>query len=794
MSKDKDQDLPENFFSKLHAEEPEAPAAGSPNVQALEQRWVNGLIAQADDETAAANGAADTFGLGAGENQDPESMELVERIAARLANQVEDQRFLVDQPGSDSERDDAIRQLTHRNWQAYLAGESKETLGFSFDRQRVLPLNPGEEEHGRIFRLRVRDEVIGRLTVDSSVPDDEDAAGLIDVISERLSAHLDGLRLAEQREQALAETETLHAISSRLSTAQTLEDALASISEPSRITGVHDSRLFTVSLDDRGQPESLTLAAIWYPEDGAQIVPVSAHFNLIDYPAYGQFFKDPFNPQLIADVKASIEIGADARDLFIRSGAEAAAVLPLAINGRWSGVIVISWPEPHPFNDLERRLYASLSRQAAVVVNNRLLLDQTRKRAQELQIVAQVSTAASTILDPHELLRVVVDLTKVSFSLYHVEVYLHRPGENILEVVAGAGETGQMLVDRQPWLQFDSPSAVAQSARQRQVVIVNDKRANPGFIPNHLLPDVHSEMALPMIVGDRLLGVFHLQASTANRFSREDARIFTTLSSQVAVALQNAELYAEQAATVERLRELDHLKSAFLANMSHELRTPLNSILGFAEVLLLELDGPLNEIMTSDIRLIEKNGKHLLSLINDVLDMAKIEAGKMNLTFEKFVLRELMEETIDITGSLAREKSLFLEIAPSSQDAIELFADRVRIRQVLINVVANAIKFTENGGISMRVVQFPEERKLHIYVKDTGIGISREKLELIFESFSQVDTSTTRKASGTGLGLPISRRLVEMQGGRLWAESSSTPGDGSTFVIELLFEAEKRLL
>jgi signal transduction histidine kinase len=301
-------------------------------------------------------------------------------------------------------------------------------------------------------------------------------------------------------------------------------------------------------------------------------------------------------------------------------------------------------------------------------------------------------------------------------------------------------------------------------------------------------------MALPMVVGERLLGVFNVQSSTVNRFTREDARTYTTLASQIAVALQNAELYAEQAATVERLRELDHLKSAFLANMSHELRTPLNSILGFAEVLLLELDGPLNETMSNDIRLIEKNGKHLLSLINDVLDMAKIEAGKMNLAFDKFLLRELLEETMDITSSLAREKSLYLVIAPESQDRINLVADRVRIRQVLINVVANAVKFTEKGGITLCVIQLPDERKLHLQIRDTGIGIPTDKLELIFESFSQVDTSTTRKAGGTGLGLPISRRLVEMHGGRLWAESSGVPGQGSVFNIELPFEASKRIL
>ena len=655
----------------------------------------------------------------------------------------------------------------------------------------MLPLATTQPLSEDAFPLKVREEVIGHLAVDVPAAQHEEAAGLINAISDRLGSHLDGLRLAEQREQALAESETLYGISSRLSTAQSIEDALSSVSEPSRSAGVRDSRLFFVTLNEHGQPEGLNLAAIWYPEEGAETIPSSSHFLLDDYPVYRNVLADPNNPMLVDDVLIDPRLDQAARDLFIRTGARGMAVLPLAINARWVGVIFINWETPHSFSEQEQRLYASLSRQAAVVVNNRLLLEQTRKRAQELQTVAQVSTAASTILDPEELLQSVVDLTKSSFGLYHAQVFLLREKEYLLEVVAGAGEIGRQIVSQNPVLPLGSATTAARTARERQVVIVNDVQNDPDFVVNPLLPDVRSEMALPMVIGDRLMGVFNVQASATNRFAREDARIYTTLASQIAVALQNAELYAEQAATVERLRELDHLKSAFLANMSHELRTPLNSILGFAEVLLLGLDGPLNEIMDNDVHLIEKNGKHLLSLINDVLDMSKIEAGKMNLTFDRFNLRDLMDETLDITSSLAREKSLYLRIEPDSQDTLELVADRVRIRQVLINVIANAVKFTEQGGVSIRAVQFPEQRKIQLQVKDSGIGVPQDKLELIFELFSQVDTSTTRKAGGTGLGLPISRRLVEMHGGHLWAESLGEVNEGTTLIIELPFEATK---
>jgi signal transduction histidine kinase len=244
----------------------------------------------------------------------------------------------------------------------------------------------------------------------------------------------------------------------------------------------------------------------------------------------------------------------------------------------------------------------------------------------------------------------------------------------------------------------------------------------------------------------------------------------------------------EQAATVTQLRELDRLKSSFLANMSHELRTPLNSILGFTDVMLEGLDGPLSEYMDNDLRLIQKNGQHLLHLINDVLDMAKIESGRMNLHPETFKVHSVLDEVVSITSTLASEKNLALFIDEESDKDVEVYADNTRLRQVMINLVNNSIKFTEQGRISLRVKPMDGARVL-ITVKDTGIGIPPDKLEAVFQEFTQVDTTTTRKVGGTGLGLPISRRLVEMHGGRLWAESTGIEGEGSSFHVELPFEA-----
>lgn len=337
-------------------------------------------------------------------------------------------------------------------------------------------------------------------------------------------------------------------------------------------------------------------------------------------------------------------------------------------------------------------------------------------------------------------------------------------------------------------IQIDTErSFVARASRERKSIIVNDVRAEAGFLPNSMLPETRSEMAVPMIAGDKVIGVFDVQADTLGHFTDEDANIYTTLATQVAVALQNARLYVEQAATVTQLRELDKLKSSFLANMSHELRTPLNSILGFADVMLEGLDGPLSDNMNNDLGLIQKNGQHLLHLINDVLDMAKIDSGKMNLNVEKFNVHELLTDVTSITSSLAKEKSLALIIESDSDHEVEINADKVRLRQVMINLVNNAMKFTDKGSISIRATR--ENKKVLISVKDTGIGISLDHLETVFQEFTQVDTTTTRKAGGTGLGLPISRRLINMHSGRLWAESTGINGEGSTFYVTLPIEA-----
>ncbi len=300
-------------------------------------------------------------------------------------------------------------------------------------------------------------------------------------------------------------------------------------------------------------------------------------------------------------------------------------------------------------------------------------------------------------------------------------------------------------------------------------------------------PPTDISLSKPLLVRGEPIG--ELAIAGMNDISPEVANLMDAIAAQASVHLEALRLTEELQKRAAELQELDRLKSSFLANMSHELRTPLNSILGFSDVMLEGIDGPLTDYMENDLRLIQKNGQHLLSLINDVLDMAKIESGRLNLHPEKFKVHDILENVISITSTLANTRNLALYIDPDSDKELEIIADNTRLNQVMINLVNNSIKFTDTGQVMICANPLDND-KILITVKDTGIGIPADHLEKIFQEFSQVDTSTTRKVGGTGLGLPISRRLVEMHGGRMWAESDGIPGAGSTFYVELPIEAK----
>jgi signal transduction histidine kinase len=446
------------------------------------------------------------------------------------------------------------------------------------------------------------------------------------------------------------------------------------------------------------------------------------------------------------------------------------------------GQITVENDPNNPLTEDEVSLIQAVTRQASAALENLTLLAETRKRAVELETVSQVGTATSTILESERLLKSVVDLTRQSFNLYHVQIFLIDDERDQLRLVAGSGAVGDRMKNQNWRVRLDHDGLLTQVVRSRTGIVVDDIRQEAYYQPNPILPDTRAELALPMIAGNNLMGVFDVQADRPGFFSDADIVIQNALATQVAVALQNAILYEEQIQTAEKLREVERLKSEFLASMSHELRTPLNSIIGFADVLLEGLDGELNPRMREDVQLIRDSGQYLRELIGDILDMSKIEAGKMKLRYELIDVPELANEILANARTIAvgfrkEHLNIHAEVTPNVNT---VYADRTRLKQVIYNLMSNAIKFTETGRIrlSMRY----EANWFLTSVSDTGIGIKDEDLHLIFEQFRQVDNTLTGVA-GTGLGLPISKSLIELHGGQLYVQSAS--GQGTKFWFKI---------
>lgn len=502
------------------------------------------------------------------------------------------------------------------------------------------------------------------------------------------------------------------------------------------------------------------------------IAPIGAHFTAEERPELWQPMTNG-----MGQVQSLAEASGEFYRLPWRVGRGPAGVLEVFRAGPNAG------EPPAPLSADDKRRCEGIVQQAALAIQNAQSYGQTQaalanqaRLSAELRAVSNVSIAAAATLDADRLLAAAADLTRASFDLYHAHIYLLDEARTTLVLRAGSGEIGRRMLREGRHIPLEALSIVARAAREHEVVVVPDVRHSPDFLPHPLLPQTRSEMAVPMIVGERLLGVLDVQAEEPDRFQPDDVLVHRILAAQLAVATQNAYYFAEQLRTAAQLREVDRLKTDFLARMSHELRTPLNSIIGFADVLLMGLDGDLTERMVEDLQLIRSSGYHLRDIIGDILDMSKIEAGRLELYFESFDIERVAGELMATAAPLAEQKGLTLQldIAP---DVGPLVADRTRVRQVLWNLIGNAIKFTDRGQITVTVRRNDSEALFT--VADTGIGIAPEDAPRIFDQFSQIDPGRRGSISGTGLGLSISKSLVELHGGHIWVESQ--PGQGSVF-------------
>ncbi len=447
----------------------------------------------------------------------------------------------------------------------------------------------------------------------------------------------------------------------------------------------------------------------------------------------------------------------------------------------WAGITVV------PLLDDEGRRIASIgvSRDITERKKAQMALEAQKRLFENLVAVARATTAYPTLKATlRNALDVAVEITGAERS----SLFLLDQNLRVTESILARGQVGQSEADALVGQVMDKGLAGWVSSH-RKPALIPDVRFDERWVT---LPDqpykAASVLSIPIQEQRRLLGILTLVHSETEHFTEEHLTLMEAAADQMALALRNAQMYEEQFHLAEKLaeardaaEEANRTKGMFLANMSHELRTPLNAIIGYSELLAEEIAEAGYPYLVEDAKHIEQAGRQLLELINDVLDLSKIEAGKMSLYVEPFEIPSLLAEVSDIVQPLMdKNANKFATRFPD--DLPTMYADQSKVRQILLNLLSNAAKFTENGRVTLSV-ELDDAQHVRFIVSDTGIGISPEQVQQLFRPFSQADASTSRKYGGTGLGLAISRHFCEMMGGRI--EVDSTPEEGSTFTVYL---------
>ncbi|HEV2121799.1 MAG TPA: GAF domain-containing protein, partial [Chloroflexota bacterium] len=470
-----------------------------------------------------------------------------------------------------------------------------------------------------------------------------------------------------------------------------------------------------------------------------------------------------------------------------RTGQRTLVATPLLREGEPIGAITLRRTQLRPFSDQQLRLLETFAHQAVIVVENARLFQELAQRrrelaqsVRELKALAEISQAVSSSLDLDQVLFTIVsranelagadggaifeyDEATERFALRATQHFAeaHERALQAIPMRKGEGAIGRAAASRQP---VQIPDIMVPGAY--------DDRLREG----NLLSGFRSHLAIPLLRGDQVVGGLVVSRNATGEFPARVVELLQTFAAQSALAILNARQFRELEEKNRQLEIASRHKSQFLANMSHELRTPLNAILGYTELIQDEIYGPVPPKIREVLERVGKSGRHLLDLINDVLDVSKMEAGELTLSLNEYSLKELVHTVYTALEPLAAEKRLSLTVSLPPDLPMGKGDDR-RIYQVLLNLVGNAIKFTERGVVLVRAEVV--EGNFVVSICDTGPGIPEDLQPKLFQEFQQGDSSSTRKKGGTGLGLAICKRIVELHGGRIWADTDST-GQGAT--------------
>jgi signal transduction histidine kinase len=471
--------------------------------------------------------------------------------------------------------------------------------------------------------------------------------------------------------------------------------------------------------------------------------------------------------------------------------------VPLLRDGRVIGALALARQNVEPFTTKQIELVSVFADQAVIAIGNVRLLEELRSRTddlarsvEELRVLGEVSQAVGSTLDLDTVLTTIIDRAVTLSEADAGMIYRYDRAQERFRLRHSVGLSEAEIARIRGATLAASGTSMGEAILNREPVQIADLAAlasNP-LRDLALAEGFRASLIVPLVGARRTFGTLVVRRRIAGAFPAATVNLLRNLASQSVLAIQNARLFRDIEEQGRQLAIASQHKSQFLANMSHELRTPLNAILGYTELLTDGIYGELPEKQRGVLDRVQANGRHLLGLINDVLDLSKIEAGQLKLALEDYAMPSVVQSVVAATESLAAAKGLKL-VTSVVNGLPPGRGDERRLAQVLLNLVGNAIKFTEQGSVEIRAATHAGHFELA--VADTGPGISPEDQLLIFEEFQQVDNTSTRKKGGTGLGLAISRRIVELHGGRLSVESDL--GKGSTFHVRLPIRVEQQV-